>query len=256
MLDTDEIIGLRHTLRHAATHLDEVLEAITEDYHNGNKAPADVTSQLLPYLNSIENYVTTLRHALTVMATGGLADNGEGNWWIGDGDGPYDTLAAALANREDDEGFVTQGLVNVEDDITAPGGVFVMGADGDPEIETQIRSIVEGQALPPSDVPRSKLQDLIGAINREGGWRDTDTVGELLTQFLDAEGFTLAASPEERVLDGMRSAHSDGLEWLGLTNVAEYAGMQNSQAETVLAGLVPEHVERKGDRGAIYRLAP
>jgi hypothetical protein len=219
MLDTDEIIGLRHTLRHAATHLDEVLEAITEDYHNGNKAPADVTSQLLPYLNSIENYATTLRHALTVMATGGLADNGEGNWWIGDGDGPYDTLAAALAAREDDEpAFVTQGLVNVEDDITARGGVFVMGADGDPEIDAQIRSIVTG---------------------------DPD----------GADGEPDYGSPEERVLAGMRSAYGDGLEWVGLSSVAEYAGMHYSQAGTVLAGLVVKgQVERKGDRGAIYRL--
>lgn len=40
-------------------------------------------------------------------------------------------------------------------------------------------------------IPRAKLQELIDAINREGGWRDTDTVGELLTQFLDAEGFDL-----------------------------------------------------------------
>jgi hypothetical protein len=228
MLDTDEIIGLRHTLRHAATHLDEVLEAITEDYHNGNKAHPDVTSQLLPYLNSIENYATTLRHALTVMAAGGLADNGEGNWWIGDGDGPYDTLAAALAAREDDEpAFVTQGLVNVEDDITAPGCVFVMGADGDPEIEAQIRRI----------------------INDDEQARDELGIG--LDDIIEH------ASPEERVLAGMRSAHSDGLEWLGLTNVAEYAGMQNSQAETVLAGLVGKgKVERKGGRGAIYRLTP
>ena len=110
---------------------------------------------------------------------------------------------------------------------------------------------------PPADVPRAKLQGLIDAINREGGWHDTDTVGELLTQFLDAEGFTVQPSPADRVLDGMRSAHGDGLEWLGLTNVAEYAGMQTAQAKTVLDRLVIDgRVERRGLQGGIYRLAP
>lgn len=222
--DTD-IAAMRRTLKHAADHLDEVMDEVTGPYHAGEAAPASFTelsaaSDLCPLLNCIENHTQTLRHALIVMATGGLTDNGQGNWWIGDGDGPYDTLAAALAARTEAESFVTQVPVNVEDDITAPGGVFVMGADDDPEIEAQLRGLVGG-ALDPEDA--------------------------------DCEPDY--GSPEERVLNGMRNAYGDGLEWVGLTSVAEYAGMQDGQAETVLAGLVRAgHVERKGGRAATYRL--
>lgn len=108
MIDTAEIIALRTTLRHAADHLDEVREAIREEYHDGAAAPADVNMELCPLLNTIEGYAQELRQALVTMVTGGLSDGGGGDWFVGD-DGPYDTLAEALRFRDDDDtGFVTQ----------------------------------------------------------------------------------------------------------------------------------------------------
>ena len=108
MLDTDQIIMLRTTLRHAADHLDEVREAIRDEYHDGSAAPADVNQQLCPLLNTIEEYAQELRQALVTMVTGGLSDDGSGDWFVGD-QGPYDTLAEALRFRDDDDTrFVTQ----------------------------------------------------------------------------------------------------------------------------------------------------
>jgi len=73
-------------------------------------------------------------------------------------------------------------------------------------------SIAGEQADERADIPRGKLQDLIDAIHRNGrlglGWRDTENVAELLTQFLDAEGFNLTPP---RLTDSFTAAENETL---------------------------------------------
>jgi hypothetical protein len=108
MWDPEDIAAMRVTLRHAADHLSEVRDDVDGPYHEKGAAPADVITTLCPLLNAIETYVHEVRHALTVMAAGGLADDGQGDWWVGT-DGPYDTLEEALTRSEEDYGGPSEG---------------------------------------------------------------------------------------------------------------------------------------------------
>jgi hypothetical protein len=96
-----DIASMRAALRHAADHLSEVREEAADPYHAGESAPVGVSLQLCPLLNAIESYAQEIRHALVTMATGGLLDDGQGHWYLGDA-GPYDTLEEALTARGDD----------------------------------------------------------------------------------------------------------------------------------------------------------
>lgn len=102
MFTDPDLASMRTTLQHAANHLDEVRQDITDPYHAGEKAPAAVLQQLCPTLNAIERYAQELRTALITMAAGGLTDDGQGDWYLGDA-GPYGTLYEALQAKTDDE---------------------------------------------------------------------------------------------------------------------------------------------------------
>jgi hypothetical protein len=109
MFTDADIASMRTTLQHAANHLDEVRQDLTDPYHAGEQAPAAVLQQLVPTLNAIERYGQELRTALITMAQGGLTDDEDGDWYAGDA-GPFDTLGEALAFKAADEldEFVTQ----------------------------------------------------------------------------------------------------------------------------------------------------
>lgn len=103
-----DIKAVRDEFEHAATHLSEALDAIDPPYHDGETAPETVRSDLLPLLNAIDSYATTARQALLVMTTGGLAENENGDWYVGD-HGPFLTLGGAREFRaEDRDDFILQ----------------------------------------------------------------------------------------------------------------------------------------------------
>jgi hypothetical protein len=102
MFTDADLASMRTTLVHAANHLDEVRQDVTDPYHDGEQAPAEVLQQLVPTLNAIMTYSAELRTALITMTAGGLTEDGNGAWYAGDA-GPFDTLYEALRAKADGE---------------------------------------------------------------------------------------------------------------------------------------------------------
>jgi hypothetical protein len=137
MLTDTDIASMRAAIRHALNHLDEVREDINDQYLGGDSAPETVITQLIAGLNTVEEYATELRAALTMMVTGGLRDDGRGGWYVSNEGGPYATLDEALAVRDDDG--VSLVIQNVDDEqaSVAADEVYV---DGVHHAELQLRA--------------------------------------------------------------------------------------------------------------------
>src|SRR5581483_3266938 len=110
----------------------------------------------------------------------------------------------------------------------------------------------------PVTMTGAELYALLGQVAERAYFWGADDVARPGWDSLDEEGEDFG-TPQERVLNGMQSAHSDGQgEWLSLGLVAEYAGMQPAQAAQVLAGLIRSgSVEQQGAGAeAAYRRVP